>query len=150
MDEVRELLGIALVEGLLKDGEGPALGAARLLHGVVVALGAVGERAVAAEEVGIGHALVAVDLDAVVHAAVLGPAVLRHAGNAVFKFHDGYRIVIAVGNLFVEHGLHIGIDALGLGSARHPAEPCHGMAAHVHHHATARRLCSSASPAAPP
>ncbi|MPN03561.1 hypothetical protein SDC9_150792 [bioreactor metagenome] len=81
VDEMRQLLRITLVKRLFKHRERPARRRARLLAGVVVALEAVHLRGVALEQVGVGNALVAVDFNHVLHAAVLGPAVLADAEN---------------------------------------------------------------------
>src|SRR5262249_14828443 len=69
IDEVRHFLVEAVVPGFLVDGERPALRSAGLLDRVAVAMLAVGVDGVAAEQVGVGDAVAAIDFRPVVHAA---------------------------------------------------------------------------------
>ena len=58
------------------------------------------------EQVGVDHAVGAVDLGAVVHAAGLGPALLGHADRAAAELDDDDRVVVAAGLVAVDEGAH--------------------------------------------
>src|SRR5690349_4061605 len=88
LNEMLQFLGIALIECLLENRERPAFGRAGLLHRIPVAPFAVRKCRVAHEQIGINHARVSIHLHAVIHATVLGPAVLRHAKRSTLKFND--------------------------------------------------------------
>src|SRR5437016_10456830 len=121
-DEMFQFLGIALVERLLENREGPAFGGAGLFHRVTISFFAVSQRGVAHEQVGIDHAGVAINLDTVVHAAVLRPTVLRHADRAALELDYTYRIHLGARAFLVNQAaLHVRIDAADFWSAaEHP------------------------------
>src|SRR5262249_47471239 len=130
-------LGVeAVVPGLLVNGERPTLRGPSLLDGVAVAALAVGMNGVAAEQVGVGHSLAAVDLRPVVHAARLGPTLLRDGRGPAVHLEDEGTAITALGLVAVDVGAHVGVAATdvglaSLGSAQQPAEELDGMAPHV-------------------
>ena len=97
---------------------------------------------VAAEQVGVGHALAAVDLRPVVHAAQLGPALLGDGRYVAVQLQDQRAGVVAARLVAVDVGAHVGVDIFDVGLAaagatQEPAEELDGVAAHIHRHAAA-------------
>jgi hypothetical protein len=97
---------------------------------------------VAAQQVGVGHPLAAVDLGPVVHAARLGPALLRHGRGAAVHLEEERAGIVATRLVAVNIGTHVGVDAahgrLAAGrTAQQPAEELDRVAAHVHRHPAA-------------
>src|SRR6266851_1835006 len=132
IDEVRHLAVEPVVPGLLVDGEAPPLGRSRLLDRVVVSHRAVGLDRVAVQEIGVGDALGAVHLGAVVHPAGLGPALLRDRGGAALELQEQDRVVLPARARAVQARAHLGIDGLDPRAAEHPSKELDGVTAHVH------------------
>src|SRR5262249_51715557 len=120
-DEMRHLLGEAVVPDLLEHGKRVALGRAGLFDGVAVALLAVGQERAAAEEIGAGEAGGAVNLAAVVDAARLGPAILRNADLPAFVLDDADAVIFALRLGGVNVGAEVGRHALDARLAEDPA-----------------------------
>jgi hypothetical protein len=88
--------------------------------------------------VAVAGAGAALDVEAVVHPARLGPAALDHA-HAVAREADGDQgAVLQVGAVAVHERAQRGGDALDGGLVVQPADDLDAVAAHVHHHAAAR------------
>ena len=126
--------------GLFKNGERPTPGLACLLHRVAVSLLAISLHRAAVKQVTVDHAFGAIKFDAVVHAALLGPAIFDHGDAAPFELDDDDGIVFTFGAFGVEDPLAVRHDALGLWLAVHPAGPLDAVAAHIHERAAARAL----------
>src|SRR5206468_3505302 len=116
----------------LKYGEAPACGGICFFHSVTISFATICQRRTPHKQIGINYAAFTVDLAAVVHTAVFGPAIFGNAGNTVLKLHNYHRIILALGTVAVQNGSHSGINTTYFGIPQHPAEPAHGMAAHIH------------------
>src|SRR6516225_3358929 len=84
------------------------------------------------QQIAINHPLGAVEFDAVVHAALLGPAIFDDGDTSILELQDDDGIVVATGALGVQDALTSGEHALGLRLAEHPARPLDAVAAHIH------------------
>ena len=84
------------------------------------------------KQVTVDHAFSAVEFDAVVHAALLGPAIFDHGDAAPFELDDDDGIVFALGAFGVEDALAVRHHAFGFRLAVHPASPLDSVAAHIH------------------
>ncbi len=132
-----QLLRRAVVPELLEDRISPAFGGGSFLDGVAVAVFAVGGQRVAHVQVGVGHAVGAEDLDAIVHAAAARPTVFDQCHRAVGELHDAQRIVFGLSLVAVNVGAHLAIDRLDGGAIEEPVAEGDAVAAEVHEGAAA-------------
>src|SRR5262249_25845810 len=95
-DEVVVLLREAVAPELLEDGVGPALLRRRAGPGLAVAALAVGADAGLLVEVGLNHAVGPEDLEPVLHAAALAPAVLRDRDDPVAELDHDQRVILTL------------------------------------------------------
>src|SRR5207302_9458444 len=100
----------------------------------------VGRERVAHEEIGVGLALVAEHLDAVVHPAGAVPAALNDADGAGRELEYRDRLVLGPGALVMHLRGHLRVDARDLRLAEAPPAEGDAMAPQVHHRAADRLL----------
>src|SRR2546423_3659687 len=143
--EVPHLLREAVIPVFLEHRVGPSLGGRRLLDGIAESDLGIGRERVAHEDVGVGLALVAEDLDAVVHAARAIPAAFDHPHCAVIELDDRDRFVLALGAIGMHLRRHLRVHGLDLRLAERPPAERDAVAAEVHDRATPR-LCDVPEP----
>ncbi len=129
--EVAHLLGEAIIPQLLKDRLAPTFGRGRLFDRVAEAILAVGRQRVAHLQVGNRQAALAVDLDAIIHAAAASPAVLDNAEGVAFEFDDGDCFVIELCLVTVDVGAQVRVDTQYLGPPQEPVREADAMGAQV-------------------
>ena len=129
-----------VVPGFLEHRESIPFGRAGLLDRVPVTFLGISQERTAAQQVGAGVPLIAVDFTAIIHAAALGPAVLDHGDLIALVLDDGIGMIFAFCPALVDESVHIRGYTLDLRFAQHPAGIFNRMTAHVHHHAAAGKI----------
>src|SRR5262249_46568950 len=127
----------AVIPHLFVHGKGPAPRRWRFLDRVTVTDLAVGLQGAAVQQVGVRHALAAIDLGPVVHAAQAGPALFNQSDRVVRTFNDQDGSLFAARLVFVDIGAALSVHTGRFRPAEDPAGEFNSMTAHVHEHAAA-------------
>src|SRR5439155_26502943 len=120
---------------LLENAERPAARLPRLLHRIAVSLRAICLHRAAVQQVAIDHTFRAIEFDAIVHSALLRPAILDDSNAAAFELEDDYRVVLDFGTLRVQNALAVRHHAFRFRFVKHPARPLDAVTTHVHNRA---------------
>ncbi len=109
--EVAHLLREAIIPQLFKNRIAPSFCGGRFFYGVTESVFTVGRQRVAHLQVCDRQSTLAVDFDAIIHAAAASPAILDNAERIALELDDRDRLVIEFGLVAVDVGAQVRVGA---------------------------------------